>query len=460
MSLPVEIETEERQSSAGKTHIIYEIDDMPPVREAIPLGLQHLVAMFLSNIAVPLIIANAIGLDGQDKGFLVQMALIFAGISTVIQAYPIGPVGARIPMVMGTSFAFVAGIISIANQYNLATALGACLAASVMEVIIGYSYDKFRRFFPPLATGIVVMLIGLTLAPVGMDYAAGGVGAADYGSYTNLGIAAVVLIVTLLLNQFATGFLSYASMIIGALVGYIVALFVGKVSPTAVAELGWFSLPTPLRFGLEFHAAPIIMMAFIYVVSALETLGDISGTVAAIGRRPSSREMKGGLIADGVMSGIAALFSAFPNTSYSQNVGLVNFTGVASRHVAAIGGGFLLLLGFIPRVGMLVASIPPAVIGGGGLIMFAMIFASGAAIIHRNVAMNRRNMVIIAVSIGLGLGVEFRPDVLQQFPQWAKTLFGQGLVVGGLTGFVLNLVFPEAETEPASLAASDDGASA
>ncbi len=434
--------------SQPRPHIVYNIDDMPPLREAVPLGLQHLVAMFLSNIAVPLIIANAIGLGAEEKAFLVQVALIMAGLATIVQAYPLGAVGARIPMVMGTSFAFVAGIISITRQYNLATALGACLAASVVEVAIGYSYDRFRKLFPPLATGIVVMLIGLTLVPVGMDYAAGGVGAADYGSFANLLVAGTVLVITLILNQFTRGFWSYASMIVGAVVGYLLALSLGMVDFARAAGSDWFSLPLPFKFGLEFHLAPIIAMSFVYVVSALETLGDISGTIAAVGRQPTNSEMKGGLVADGVMSGLAAVFSAFPNTSYSQNVGLVNFTGVASRHVAAIGGIFLLMLGVVPKFGMLVATIPAAVIGGGGLIMFAMIFASGAAIIHRNVEMNQRNMIIIAVSIGLGLGVEFRPDVLQHFPEAMRTLFSQGLVVGGLTGFALNLIFPEGKSQP------------
>ncbi len=421
---------------------VFGIDEMPPLREAIPLGIQHILAMFLSNIAVPLIIATAIGLSVTDKVFLVQMALVMAGVSTIVQSYPLGPVGARIPIVMGTSFAFVAAMISIAKEYNLATAFGACLAACVTEVIIGFSYDRFKRYFPPLAAGIVVMLIGLTLVPVGMDYAAGGVGAADYGSFENLGIAGIVLVVTLLLNQFARGFLSYASMIIGAAVGYLVALVLGKIDFAQLTLGAWFSLPSPLHFGVEFHLAPIVTMAFIYVVSALETLGDITGTVAAVGREPTSNEMRGGLVADGVMSGLAAIFSAFPNTSYSQNVGLINFTGVSSRHVAGIGGGFLLLLGLVPKVGALVATIPPSVIGGGALIMFAMIFSSGLTIIHRNVAMNRRNLSIIAASMALGLGIEYRPDVLQHFPQIVKTLFGQGLVVGGLTGFLLNLVFP------------------
>lgn len=423
--------------------MVYDIDDRPRFREAVPLGLQHVLAMFLSNIAVPLIIAIAIGMTTSEKVFLVQMALFMAGVATIIQSYPIGPVGARMPIVMGTSFAFVAGIISISKQYNLATAFGACLAAALVEVVIGFSYGKFKRFFPPLATGIVVMLIGLTLIPVGMDYAAGGVGAADYGSLQNLLLAGTVFVITLILNQFSKGFWSYASVLIGTTIGYGMALFMGKVELAGVADRSWLSLPVPFTFGLEFHVAPILTLSFIYVISALETLGDISGTTAALGREPTNPEMKGGLVADGVMSGMAAIFGAFPNTSYSQNVGLINFTGIVSRHVSAIGGGFLLFLGLVPKVGVLVASIPPAVIGGAGLIMFAMIFASGAAIVHRSVVMNKRNMIILAVSIGLGLGVEFRPDVLQHLPRFAQTLFGQGLVVGGLMGFLLNLIFPE-----------------
>ncbi len=424
----------------------YDIDDRPPWREAVPLGLQHILAMFLSNIAVPLIIASAIGLNAGDKAFLVQMALVMAGVSTLVQAYPVGPVGARMPIVMGTSFAFVAGIISITQQFNLATAFGACLAAAAVEVVIGFSYRRFSRFFPPLATGIVVMLIGLTLVPVGMDYAAGGPAlrqSAAYGSAQNLGLAALVFTITLVLNQFFKGFLSYASMIIGVAVGYTVAWALGLVDFANVAGSAWFSVPRPVKFGLEFHLAPIVTMSFIYVVSALETMGDIAGTTAAVRREPKEREMRGGLVADGVMSGLAALFSAFPNTSYSQNVGLVNFTGVVSRHVAAIGGGFLVLLGLIPKVGVVIATIPSAVIGGGALIMFAMIFASGLAIIHRGVTLSRRNLTIIAASMALGLGVEFRPEMLQHFPDVLQSLLRQGLVVGGLTGFLLNLVFPK-----------------
>ena len=427
----------------NKHQVIYDINDMPPLREAVPLGIQHLVAMFLGNITPPLIIAGTLGLASGQTVFLVQMALILAGFATIVQAYPIGPVGAKIPMILGTSFAFLGGIISIANQYNLAAVFGACLAAAGVEVLLGFSIKKLRRFFPPLVSGIVVMLIGLTLIPVGMDYAAGGVGATDYGSFSNLGIAGAVGFVTLILNQFSKKFLSYASMLIGAVFGYVLAMFLGKVDFASVADAAWLTAPKPLQFGIEFHIGPIIAMAFIYVISAVETIGDISGTVAATGREPTTKELRGGLIADGVMSGLGALINAFPNTSYSQNVGLVNFTGVASRHVAAIGGFFLVGLGIIPKVGAVVATIPPAVIGGGGLIMFAMIFASGISIIHRSVTLSRRNMVILAVSIGLGVAVELRPDALQFFPQALQIFFSSGLISGGIMALVLNLVFPK-----------------
>ena len=430
-------------STTAKPHIVYDIDEMPPIREAIPLGLQHLVAMFLGNITPPLIIASTLGLTIGQKVFLVQMALVLAGIATIVQAYPIGPVGGRIPMIMGTSYAFLGAIIGIAQQYNLATAFGACLAACFVEVILGFSIGNLKRFFPPLVSGVVVMLIGLTLVPVGMDYAAGGVGIQDYGSLINLSIAGVVFLITLFLNQYSKGFVSYASLLIGALGGYVIALFFGKVNFTNIPDASWFTLPRPLAFGLEFHLAPIVTMSFIYVISAVETIGDISGTVAATGRAPTRKELKGGLVADGLMSGLGALINGFPNTSYSQNVGLVNFTGVASRHVAAIGGFFLVGLGLIPKVGALVATIPPSVIGGGGLIMFAMIFASGVAIIHRSVELNQRNMIILAASLGLGLAIELRPDALQYFPQELKSFLGSGLISGGLLALILNLIFPE-----------------
>jgi len=227
-----------------------------------------------------------------------------------------------------------------------------------------------------------------------------------------------------------------------------VTLGLGRVDLSAIGERGLVALPRPLAFGLEFHGSAIALMAFVYVISTMETIGDISGTMAACGRPPSERELRGGLVADGVMSGLAALVNAMPNTSFSQNVGLINFTGVVSRHVTAVTGGFLVLLGLFPPIAALAASIPPEVIGGAGLIMFAMIFASGAAIIHREVALDQRNMVILAVSIGLGLAVELRPASIAHLPDAVTRLLGSGLVTGGLCALLLNLVLPSSKPRP------------
>lgn len=427
-------------STAGS--VVYDIHDRPPVREAIPLACQHLFAMLLGNVTPPLLVAGALGLDGADTAFLVQVALLASGIATLVQSYPLGPVGGRLPIIMGTSFAFVGPAIAIGREGGLGVVLGASLVAAVVEVVIAGSLRWLRPLFPPLVTGTVLMLIGLTLIPVGMDYAAGGVGVADYGSLRNLGLAALVFAVTLLLSQFARGFLAYASVLVGVVAGTTLALVLGRVDASAVAQASWLAVPRPLSFGLELSLPAVLTMMWIYVVSAVETVGDISGTTAAVGREPSERELSGGLLADGVMSALAALLGALPNTSYSQNVGLVNFSGVASRHVTAIAGGGLVLMGLVPKVGALFAAIPPPVIGGGGLIMFAMIFASGVAIVQRGAVLSRRNLVILAVGVGLGLGVELRPDVLSRLPGWATTFFGSGLITGGLGALALNLILP------------------
>jgi NCS2 family nucleobase:cation symporter-2 len=310
---------------------------------------------------------------------------------------------------------------------------------------MGASFDRVRDYFPPLVTGIVVMLIGLTLIPTGMNYAAGasaGPSAEGFGSFANLGLAGLVLLVTVGLNQFFDGFLRIVSVFVGIAVGYVAALALGMVDLSAVATAGWVTVPVPLKYGLAFEPSAIVTVAFLYVITGIETIGDISGTVSATGREATRRELRGGLFADGVMSIVGAVFNALPNTSYSQNVGLVNFTGVASRYVAGIGGAVLVVLGFVPKVGAVVSAMPDAVLGGGALILFAMIFSSGARIITRNVTLDHRNSTILALSMALGLGVAFQPAVLQNFPAAVQTLFGSALVTGGIAALVLNVVIP------------------
>ncbi|MDT3435805.1 nucleobase:cation symporter-2 family protein [Haloarcula sp. 1CSR25-25] len=429
----------------GQSVVLYDIEDKPPLGEAIPLGIQHVLAMFLGNVAPPLILAGAVGSVTGETTFLVQMALIVAGVATIVQAYPVGPVGARLPVVMGTSFAFLGPLIGIGNQFGIAAVFGASLLAAPVEVVMGVSFDRFRQYFPPLVTGIVVMLIGLTLIPTGMNYAAGasaGPSAEGYGSFVNLGLAGLVLVVTVGLNQFFEGFLRVISVFVGIVVGYFVALALGVVDLSAVAAAGWVTVPVPLKYGLAFEPSAVVTVAFLYIITGMETIGDISGTVSATGRDATREEIRGGLVADGVMSVFGAVFNALPNTSFSQNVGLVNFTGVASRYVAGIGGAVLLALGFVPKVGAVVSAMPDAVLGGGALILFAMIFSSGARLITQNVELDHRNSTILAMSMALGLGVAFRPEILQNFPSEVQTLFGSALVTGGMAALVLNVVFP------------------
>ncbi|WP_256298441.1 uracil-xanthine permease family protein [Haloarchaeobius salinus] len=435
----------ESQGRSGTRLAEYGIEDKPDLEKAIPLGIQHLLAMFLSTVALPLVIAGAIGLSSADTQFIVQMALLVAGVATIVQVYPLGPVGAKLPIVMGTSAIFVAPLISIGSEFGLAAIFGAVLVAAPIEVIIGYFFDDVKRLFPPLVTGIVVMLVGLTLIPIAMQYSAGGPGADTYGNLANLGLAGLVFVVAVVLNQFFSGFLRAGAVLVAVVVGYLAAIPLGLLDLSGVASAGWVSVPVPLSYGLAFEPSAIIVVAFAYVITSMETIGDISGTTESVGRDPTSEEVKGGLVADGVMSAFAAVFNAFPNTSFSQNVGLIGFTGVASRFVVAITGVFLVVLGFIPKVAAVVSAMPAPVLGGAAVVLFGMIISIGLRIISRGAALTQRNLTIIAVSLVLGVGVEVQSDILVNVPSDIQVLVGSGLISGGVTALVLNAVLPEGD---------------
>ena len=451
------------QDRSGDSLVDYGIEDKPELSEAIPLGVQHLLTMFLSTVALPLVIAGAIGLGAADTSFIVQMALLVAGLATIVQAYPVGPVGARLPIVMGTSAIFVSPLITVGNQFGLAAIFGAVIVAAPVEILLGYFFDDIQGLFPPLVTGIVVMLVGLTLVPTAIQYSAGGPGAPTYGSLANLGLATLVLVTTLGLNQFFEGFARSTSVLVAVVFGYIVAAPLGILDLSGVAEAGWFSLPTPLTYGVSFEPSAILLVGFAYVVTAMETIGDISGTTESVGRDPTVEETRGGLVADGTMSLIAGVFNAFPNTSFSQNVGLISFTGVASRFVVAIAGALLVVLGFIPKFAAVVAAMPAAVLGGAAIVLFGMIFSIGLRIIARNAALTRRNLTIVAVSVFLGLGVDIQSDAFTNFPPNVQIIATSGIIVGGVTALVLNVLFPEdsdqTDDSPAGSSVADERSS-
>jgi NCS2 family nucleobase:cation symporter-2 len=423
---------------------VYDLDGRPPLGEAIPLGMQHVLAMFAGNVAPIIVVAGAIKLPVEDKILLIQFAMFIAGIVTLIQLYPIGRVGAKLPIVMGTSSGFIPTCISIGSKYGLAGILGAAFVGGFVEIIFGWFLKPIRKFFPPVVTGTVVLAIGLSLLPIGVKYFGGGVGAEDFGSLSNLLLGTIVLVVILFFKQFTKGFTSLSSILIGIIVGYIVAIFMGKVNFTAIGNAGWFSFPTPLKFGMTFHWDAIAAMAIMFLVTTVETVGDISAiTMGGLKREATDKELSGGVMADGFGSSLAALFGVFPNTSFSQNVGIVALTGVMNRFAVATGAIFLIIAGLFPKVGAIIAIMPASVIGGAAIIMFSMIAISGINLITKE-PLDGRNGLIVAVSLGLGLGFGLVPDILAYMPEWIKLLFGEsGIVMSALVALILNVIFPK-----------------
>jgi xanthine permease len=421
----------------------YGIEDTPEFSKALPLGVQHLLAMFLSTVALPLVIASAIGLGNSDTTYIVQMALLVAGVATLVQVYQIGPIGARLPIVMGTSAIFVSPLISVGTEFGLAAIFGAVIIAAPIEVLIGYVFDDIERLFPPLVTGIVVMLVGLTLIPIALQYSAGTPGTDTFGSLRNLGLAALVFAVALGVNQLFDGFMRSAAVLVAVIIGYLAAIPLGLLDLSAVGSAAWFSFPRPLAYGLSFEPSAILLIGFAYIITSMETIGDISGTTESVGRQPRTEETQGGLVADGVMSAVAGIFNAFPNTSFSQNVGLISFTGVASRSIVGIAGVFLIVLGLVPKVAAVVSAMPNPVLGGAGVVLFGMIISIGLRMIAQGATLTQRNLTIIAVSLVIGVGVEWRSDALAQLPSEAQVLATSGLIMGGVTALVLNAVLPE-----------------
>jgi NCS2 family nucleobase:cation symporter-2 len=416
----------------------------------VALGLQHVLAMFASNVTPSIIIAGAAGFafGGADMVFLIQMAMLFAGVATLFQTIGFGPVGARLPVMQGTSFAFVPIMISIVKSSGIAALFGAVLVAGVFHAALGAIIGRIRHWFPPLVTGMVITAIGLYLLPVGIKYAAGG--AADFqmnnpawGDFSRWGLALVVILVALGFKFFTRGIASSAAILLGLIAGYLVGVATGAVNFGGVAKAAWFTVPTPFKYGIEFNAVAIFGMCLISIVSAIETVGDISGIAkGGAGREATDRELAGGTYADGIGSAIAGVFGGLPNTSFSQNVGLISMTGVMSRSVVTLSALFLIVCGLIPKVGAVVAAMPISVLGGGVILMFGMVLSAGVSMLS-SVTWSRRNMMILATSMSVGLGLQQVPKSMQHLPDWLEMLAVSGLLPVAVLAVVLNLVLPE-----------------
>jgi NCS2 family nucleobase:cation symporter-2 len=428
----------------------------PPLAKAVPLGIQHVLAMFASNVTPAIIVAGAAGFgfgsnspDFPNLIYMIQMSMLFAGIATLFQSIGMGPVGARLPIVQGTSFAFLPVMIpAVAGQgtAGLAGLMTGIVVGGIFHFFLGTVIGKIRFALPPLVTGLIVLMIGLSLVKVGIQYAAGGVplmGKPGFGSLAMWTPALVVIVVTLGFKFFTKGLTSVAAVLIGLIAGYLVALAMGQVNFGNVGRAASFALPMPFKWGIEFNSAVIIGMIFMAFISAIETVGDVSGiTKGGAGREATDKEIAGATYADGLGSAIAGVFGGLPNTSFSQNVGLISITGVMSRHVVTIGAIFLILCGLIPKFGAIVSTVPINVLGGGVIVMFGMVAAAGINMLS-DVNWNRRNMVIFAISLSVGFGLQLVPTALQHMPKTAQILLTSGLLPAAGLSIILNLILPE-----------------
>ncbi len=426
-------------------------DYAPPMAEAIPLGLQHVLAMFVSNFTPAIIIGGAAGFafGSSDAIFLIQMSMLFAGIATLLQTLGFGPVGARLPVMQGTSFAFIPVMIPIVKTAGMATLFGSIVIAGIFHTLIGTIIGRIRNWFPPLVTGLVIVIIGLMLIPIGIEYAAGGAGdfnkgKPDWGSASHWFQALVVIVVALGVKFYSKGILSSAAILVGLIVGYIVSIPMGSVSFSGIANAAWFALPQPFSYGFELNFAAIIAMCLMCIISAIETVGDISGiTKGGAGREATDKELSGGTFADGLGTAVAGVFGGLPNTSFSQNVGLVSLTGVMSRSVVTLGAVFLIICGLVPKVGAIVSSMPISVLGGGVILMFGMVVSAGVNMLS-DVNWNKRSMFILAISLSVGLGLKMVPESLQHLGgHTLPLLLTSGLLPAALLAVVLNLILPD-----------------
>lgn len=439
---------------AAQKDLIYGLNDRPPLRETLFAALQHLLAIFVAIITPPLIIASALRFDIQTTGFLVSMSLFVSGIATFIQSHRVGPIGTGLLCIRGTSFSFISPIISagmlgmVNGKMDVALGLsyvfGGCLVASVVEMIVSRILPYTRKVITPLVAGIVVTLIGLCLIKAGINSCGGGQAAIDdgtFGSIRNLGLAVLVLVTIIFFNRSANRFLRMGSIVLGLLVGCVAAYCLGMIHFSDIHATGSLNIPVPLKYGLRFDVGTIVGLGLIYLVTAVEAFGDITANSLISGEPVEGpvfmRRAQGGILADGFNSMLAAVFNSFPNSIFAQNNGMIQLTGVASRYVGYFIAGALFLLGLFPVVGEFFSLIPDCVLGGATLLMFGTVAAAGVRIIA-STKMDRKAVLVLAISFAMGMSVELVPDILSQMPSVIKSIFSSGITTGGVTAMIAN----------------------
>lgn len=452
----------------------YDFEGKLPLKQAIPLGLQHVLAMFVGNLTPILIITSACAAMSDAEQFaaiqvsLLQNAMLIAGVVTLIQLFAIGPVGGKVPIIMGTSSGFIGVFQSVAKVMGggilgYAAIMGASIIGGLFEGVLGFLLKPLRRFFPAVVTGTVVLSIGLSLISVGVGSFGGGSNAKDYGSIENLLVALAVLVIILVLKHATKGMMSSSCILIGIICGYIICSLMPMFLSTtgvsaegtefvkswvinwdAVAQAKWFAIPEFMPVTPVFDLRAILPVLIMFIVTAVETVGDISGVIeGGMGREATDEELSGGVICDGLGSSLAAVFGVLPNTSFSQNVGLVTMTKIVNRFALACGAIFLILCGLFPKLAALISIMPQSVLGGAAVIMFSSIVMSGIQLITKE-PLNARRMTIVSVALGLGYGLGANSAVLAGLPEAVQMIFGgSGIVPAALVAIILNICLPE-----------------
>jgi len=446
------------------SELLYQLEDRPPFMEAVFAALQHVLASFVGIITPTLIIGGVLGL-GEHIPYLISMALVVSGVGTFIQARRPFGIGSGMVCVQGTSFAFLSSVLAagfIAKgkgggpEEILSLIVGVCFLGAFVEIVLSQFIGKLRRIVTPLVTGIVITIIGASLIKVGITDLAGGFKAPDFGSGANLALGGIVLVTIIMLNRSSNAWLRLSSIIIGLIVGCIVAAFMGKLSFGNLTALPVISIPMPFKYGFSFDWSAFFPIALIYLITAIESTGDLTAN-CLISKRPIKGDeyiSRIKVLADGLNSMLAATFNTFPNTTFSQNNGVIQLTGVASRYIGYFIAAILVVLGLFPIIGGLLQAIPKPVLGGATLIMFGTVAAAGIKILASE-PLGRRSMLIMAVAFGTGLGVALNPEVLSQMPKVVQNIFGSAITTGGLAAIILSLILPEEEASETSIVSNE-----
>lgn len=427
---------------------LFILDGKTSLGQTVPLALQHIVAMIVGCVTPAIIVAGVAGLSEQDSIILIQAALVMSAISTLLQLFPFKfgkfRIGSGLPVIMGISFAYVPTMQAIAGSFDVATILGAQIVGGIIAIIVGIFIKQIRKFFPPLITGTVVFAIGLSLYPTAINYMAGGVSSPSYGSWQNWTVAFITLIIVTALNHFGKGIFKLASILIGVIAGYVVAMMFGMVDFSSVASASWFQFPSPLHFGIKFEASSCVAIGVLFAINSIQAIGDFSATTTGgLDRMPTDEELNGGILAYGCSNIFCALFGGLPTATYSQNVGIVGSTKVVAKRVFRTAAIVLLVAGLVPKFSSVLTTIPYCVLGGATVSVFASIAMTGVKLITAE-PMTYRSTSIVGLAIALGMGITQANAALATFPAWVTTIFGKSpVVVATITAVILNLILPK-----------------